>query len=375
MNILVVAHYQSDGSPCAIFIHNQVKSYIKLGCKVKVIVPLAIGKKDYYKKRVTSLVNKSVIDGVEYVYVRYLSLSKYGNKAFNKKSVLLAIGYSYDKIMDGFKIDIIHAHTFSIDADIGIWLKNKEHVPLVLTTHGSDLEIPLRNGEQRELKRILSYVDYAVAVSSKLERKVRNLGEYKCKSILNGCCFEALCDNKKKKRSFIFVGNLIKQKNVDITIKAFSKIKKEYFDARLSIVGEGEELQNLRALCRELNIEDSVCFWGRLPNQEVLKLMSKNEYFIMPSENEGFGIVYIEAMASGCITIGTLGEGIADFIKSGENGFLIKPFEEEIVKVVRYCENNPKVKSYVSFNGIKDARKLTWDNNARQYIKTFCELV
>ncbi len=95
----------------------------------------------------------------------------------------------------------------------------------------------------------------------------------------------------------------------------------------------------------------------------------------MPSINEGFGIVYLEAMASGCITIGTEGEGIADLIVSGENGFLVPPDNPEaIVKVVEWCLEHPEEADGIAENGRKDALALTWEKNAAEYIKLFKEL-
>lgn len=62
----------------------------------------------------------------------------------------------------------------------------------------------------------------------------------------------------------------------------------------------------------------------------------------MPSVREGFGMVYLEAMSCGCITIGTEGEGIADFIISGKNGILVPPDEPDaIVAAVESCLSDP----------------------------------
>lgn len=100
---------------------------------------------------------------------------------------------------------------------------------------------------------------------------------------------------------FIFVGRLVKYKNVDVLIRA---LHEKYQDkARHHIVGVGAEEENLKQLSRQLNIEKNVVFHGQLPRNKVYEMMKKSYCFIMVSDNETFGMVYIEAMLAGCITI------------------------------------------------------------------------
>lgn len=379
MKILVIAHYQGDGSPCAIFVHDQVKAYIKQGCEVRVIVPIAMMRKDYYGMRFSAdIIHRNIIDGVQYIFIRYISLSNFGDKFFdfNTKSVIKAIKKKFDNIIQNYEPDIIHAHTFSIDSNIGIFIKQKLNIPLVITTHGSDLEQRLQNDRENEVKSALLKTDAVVAVSSKLERKIRSLNcNIKSDVILNGCEIENKLVGKKKKHSLIYVGNLIKQKNVDVVIKGVSKLKETYPDVQMTIIGSGVERSTLELLCDELGVAENITFLGQLPNKQVLEMMAQNEYFVMPSVNEGFGIVYIEAMSSGCVTIGTEGEGISDVIHSGENGFLVNPDPDDIVEVIMKCENDKELKEEISRNGINDACGLTWDFNAKNYITLFEQLI
>ena len=95
----------------------------------------------------------------------------------------------------------------------------------------------------------------------------------------------------------------------------------------------------------------------------------------MVSKPEGFGIVYLEAMAAGCITVGTAGEGVADVIRSGENGFLVPADDPEaIVQIIENCLANSKKAAALAAAGQIAARKLTWEENAKQHIRLFTEL-
>lgn len=378
MNILVVAHYQGDGSPTAIFVHEQIRAFVEAGHQVKVIVPIALGKRDWNNHRFGVCVKRIMIDQIEHNFLRYLSLSSIGENGFNGWSARSALGCQLGKVMGTFIPDIIHAHTIGLDSKIGAWLKKKYHCPLVVTTHGSDTSIPLAKGKKDFLKRCCDQADTIVAVSSILANKLKqcNTATPIC-SILNGFNIQYIpSDYRKKELSFIQVGHLIPQKKVDVTIRAFAQIQQRYPNATLLIVGSGSERSALETLCHELRIDASVCFMGQVPNQVVLEEMAKSQFFIMPSIREGFGIVYMEAMATGCITIGTEGEGIADLIVSGENGLLVPPNDPDaIVCRIMECLNNPKKAEAIAKRGREDAIMLTWGKNISCYTKVFVSLI
>ena len=171
---------------------------------------------------------------------------------------------------------------------------------------------------------------------------------------------------------FIQVGSLIPSKRNNITIEAFAKITKDYPDARLTIIGEGPERDKLSRLCETLNIKEKVNFTGFLKHVEVLEEMRKNTYFIMPSAPEGLGIVYLEAMSEGCITIGTRGEGISDIIEDGNNGFLVSIDNvQDIYIKVKKCIEEEQLRVLISQNGKETSDALTWENNAEQYERIY----
>ena len=378
MNILVVCHYGLYSNFSNSFVHAQATEYVTLGHRVRVIVPIAVGKRDWEGNRFSGSIQRRDQDGVELYLLRYLSLSNFGKeKGINRVCALRAMSRCADKLLKGFAPDIIHTHTLGTDSEIGAWLKERLGVPLVVTSHGGDTFIPYEEGRRDELSYFAGRASHLVCVSSLLKRRLEECGVLAPISIiLNGFRIKNTVSQRDRlPLSFIQAGYLVSRKKANITIRAFAKLCEKYPDASLSVVGIGPEMKRFQSLCGDLGVERKVRFHGGISNAEVLAEMSKSHFFVMPSVNEGFGIVYLEAMASGCVTIGTEGEGIADVIVSGENGFLVPPDDPDaIVQTVEWCLGHPNEAAAIAERGRRNALELTWEKNAAQYIGLFKSL-
>lgn len=378
MNILVVCHYglyQDYGSS---FVHNQIKEYCKLGHKAKVIIPIALGKKGINSKRFFPLVKHETVDDVELLYLRYISLSSYGEKNFNYYSAIFSINVLIKQEICKFNPDIVHAHTIGFDGRISNYLKKKLNVPSVITTHGSDTVVPLQNGQNEQICNICDQADRIVAVSNKLKTFLEKSGtKTRIQVIYNGFNKKNIDRSiEKLPYTIIQVSNLIEQKKVDKTIEAFSYIHKIYPYSKLKIIGEGPERKSLELLCEKLNLGESVMFCGKMKNIDVLDEMSKSIIFIMPSVNEGFGIVYLEAMSQKCVTIGTRGEGISEIIEDEINGFLVeKDNVNDIVERIKRCFSDSKYANEIANNGYMTSMLFSWEENARKYIGVFNDII
>lgn len=378
MNILVVSRYGLYQSCESSFVHAQAQAYAALGHRVRVLILIPLGKKNWEGKRLFAPLQRVERDGLELYLLRFLSLSNYGERGFNAASAARAIRNRLDAILDAFAPDVIHAHTLGFGSGIGACLKGKLGVPLVVTSHGSDASVPLEQGRGAELEPYCDKADAVVAVSSALAGKIRSCGtKVPISAILNGFLVQNLSPGEAERGfSLIQVGNLLRQKRFHITLQAFARLREVCPEAALTLIGQGPERDSLDAMCRELGISESVRFLGQVPNSQVLEEMSKSRFFVMPSVREGFGIVYLEAMASGCITIGTEGEGIADLIESGKNGFLVPADNpESITQTIEWCLEHTDEAAAIAEQGRQDALGLTWEKNAQQYIRLFKELI
>lgn len=175
-------------------------------------------------------------------------------------------------------------------------------------------------------------------------------------------------------RRFAFIGSLFKLKNVDITLRALSEVM-ENKDYHFDIVGGGAEKNNLENLVAELGIQDNVTFHGKMNRDDAQEIVRKADCFVMVSTREAFGLVYLEAMAKGCIVIGTKGQGIDGVIMDNVNGFLCGAEDvNELVSVIKKIKLLPSEElQRISINAIKTARNLTDESAAKKYVDNIIE--
>ena len=173
------------------------------------------------------------------------------------------------------------------------------------------------------------------------------------------------------------VSSLIKTKGIDLNIRAVSILAKKYPNIKYYIAGDGEEAKNLKKLVNDLSLNENVVFLGRLPHEEAIKFMAKCNIFSLPSWQEGFGIVYIEAMNNGVPVIGVKGQGIEDVIIDKENGFLVEPHRvQDLVKTIEYILNNKEEARRVGEEGRKTVlSEYTWRRNAQKTIDIYNSVV
>jgi len=113
-----------------------------------------------------------------------------------------------------------------------------------------------------------------------------------------------------------FFGRLIREKGVYLLIESFAEFDKHSKNSSLLIVGDGEEMDNLRSLSRELGIEKRTHFIGFVHRNRIPEYMQACDAVVLPSDAEGFSSVVLEAMAMGKVFIGTEVGGVPEMIEN-----------------------------------------------------------
>lgn len=226
------------------------------------------------------------------------------------------------------KIDIIHAQSSLWGGISAAHLSKKFNVPLVITEHSSVERGPY----VRE-----SYIPYIIdsyntakeliVVGNGLKKELQKLTNRDDIKVIGNLIhfsnFPLKYKNIDSKFRFFSLAFLEGEKGFDTLIKSFSKAFKNTDDCELVIGGDGSQRQWLESLANEEGISDKVTFLGALSREDVSKWMRKSDAFILPSRYETFGVVYIEALASGTPVIGTFNGGAEDIITE-DNGYIVK---------------------------------------------------
>lgn len=382
----MMIHRQADNSPYCFYVHEQAKALRAQGHDVTVIS--CVGVMPMMQKLRPALAEtnrrtpqKDVIDDIPVYFPRCLTLGNAGEKAIGgwllyRAALPIAKALHREK-----SFDIVHAHMLPRDGHAGLLLARALGVPVALTVHGTDIFhyfIPGKEPWKRNI-RIAQDVDALMAVSNLLMSRVAPYrGEDRLSRVVpNGVDLSLVPnDEKRKPRSVISVGTLKARKCMDRTLEAFVRLADEYPDATLTIVGIGEMEEQLRARIGQLGLQSRVTLTGGLPHEEVLRRMAQSDLFVLPSWGEGYGIVYIEAMAAGCIAVGAKDEGIADTITDGENGFLVPAGDiDETERVMRQVFAHPEAYEALRQKGMQSAHGLTWARNAEKTAEVYREAI
>lgn len=144
--------------------------------------------------------------------------------------------------------------------------------------------------------------------------------------IKDECLYKELAPNNEK--LLLSVSRLADTKNIDKIIEAFYEVSKILSNTRLIIVGDGLERKNLEIMASQLNISDRICFTGSIYQKDVVKYQSIADIFISMNEISSLSNAVFEAMSCGKCVIALDRGATRELIKDGENGIVIKSFEE-----------------------------------------------
>ena len=241
--------------------------------------------------------------------------------------------------------------------------------PTMAVIHNIDLEI------LNEDKKLCHEIDRYKNIGGRNRRICHAVSEKflrDCSLVMSGIdadlisseeCVEQKLSKSSDSVKIVYAGKLIKSKNVDVIIKALNKMDFRY---EFYVVGDGVEMEGLTTLAEG---NPRISFKGRLSREATVEMMRAADVFVMASRPETFGLVYIEAMAQGCVTIGSKNEGIDGVIVDGENGFLVEPGSVEALTECfeKIFKLNNEAKRNIVNSAYHTAKNMTDEEMAVKY--------
>ena len=284
------------------------------------------------------------------------------------------------------KANLIHAHRMDYGY-IGTRLKEIHNIPLIITTHGSDVyNFPWRGKYEYSIARfVLRNVNHIIAITRREAELLLSLGCPANKiSIIpnpvNVNIFRPISQSKSRsllnlplnKKIILTVGTLTEVKGYTYLIDTAYVISKTRQDIILVIVGSGPLKNFLLSKIKKLELNNKVLMVGEKPHKEIPLWLNASDLFVLSSVDEGLPSVVLEAIACGKPVVATQVGGIPDVVSSSDIGILVKPRDKEalaqaILEALNRKWESEKICEY--------AQKYSLKNVVRQILQVYQQVL
>lgn len=293
------------------------------------------------------------------------------------------------KLVERDSFDIVNTHFALPSGPVGDAIARHAGIPNVLSVHGGDLYDPSKAMSPHRHVILRKWINIllkrAHRVIGQSTNTIKNVHQFYDSGIepvkiplgiarphLNPCSREdwGLSNSEVL---LVTVGRIVARKAVDQLVTLMKQFRGE--PVRLLIIGSGPEEGVLKKLAVDNQVNGQVQFLGQVTEDEKLRLLQLSDLYVSTSQHEGFGLVFLEAMACGlpivCYDFG----GQTDFIHDGENGFLVplnalNLFEGKCRDLVK----NPEVRYMMGARNKEVAEGYFIDQCALQYERVFQEV-
>ncbi len=295
------------------------------------------------------------------------------------------------KSMDLFQPDVIHINSEWTIGYFGALYAHHRKIPFVFTFHTMWEDylsnyvsfIPergLRKIGRNVVKFYLKRADLIIAPTKRIASVVDDYGikkqveilptgvpdEKEKTSLIRSVQVSSMLYKKnpqlKGKKLLLFVGRIVKEKNLSFLYDVLEKIIQKNKKTALLFVGGGPYQEELKELARERGLEKSVAFTGYIPGNDLVYFYKMAQVFVFPSKTETQGLVTVEAMLAG-IPVVAIGEmGTVDVMQGDNGGFMVKDDADEFAEKVLALLSSPALSKKKSIEALEWGKKWKISN-------------
>ena len=218
-----------------------------------------------------------------------------------------------------------------------------------------------------EFQKRLNITTFAIGDRRSLELG-KNKDVFTIAPMIDECQIEKRAP-KSNLDNILFVGRLSAEKGIADIIEGFrAHLRDQNENARLHIVGEGDQEKKLKDLVSDYNLTQNVIFYGFVPRGPLLwDIFRKCDVFILSSYTEGLPRALFEAMSMGLVIVTTKVGGIGTFVQDRVNGLIIEPSKPESIRdALEVLSKEKQLTPILVKNGYVTAREVTFSEQAKK---------
>ena len=288
-------------------------------------------------------------------------------------------------------LDILHVHYAVPHASVAymakkILLTKGKYIPIVTTLHGTDITLVGKDPAMAPVVQFsINKSDGVTAVSHALKKETLEAFDIKKDIQVIHNFIDLNRFNRQNKdhfkqaiapngeRIFIHVSNFRKVKRMEDVIQMFN-IVQDQIPATLLMIGDGPERYKMEELCRELQLCDKIRFLGK--QEAVEELLAISDIFVMPSENESFGLAALEAMACGVPVISSNVGGIPEVNIDGKTGYIseVGAVEEMAKNALDILSSEKKLNTFRKA-ALAQAHRFSLESILPKYEQFYAEVI
>jgi glycosyltransferase involved in cell wall biosynthesis len=325
-----------------------------------------LGFEDYEELREESLLKSA---SVSHLGEKYTFSGKYGANLMEEVARYAMVAAT---IARENEFDIIHAHDW-LTYLAGIVAKRISGKPLVIHVHATEFD---RSGESvnqavYDLEKLGMEEANAIMAVSNLTRNIvitkYNIPESKVYTVHNAVDFSEIVTTKADRiideKIVTFLGRITFQKGPEYFIEAANNVSKRLPNVRFVMAGSGDMMNRMVKRVAKLNLGSKFHFTGFLKGDDVNKMYSYSDVYVMPSVSEPFGISPLEAMRSGVPVIISKQSGVSEILKHAlkVNFWDVDALADSIYALLTYKGVNSMIKR----SGLEEVNSFSWDGTAR----------
>ncbi|WP_425392919.1 glycosyltransferase family 4 protein [Ekhidna sp.] len=366
MKILIISNlYPSSGNAQdhlgKMLLHRYAQCWSK-DHEIVVINPHSYNILTARKLRKKALMHSFKIDGITVYNIPILRLPGDKLQVRKFKNFVKNLG-EFDFILGCLPVGI----------EISNFVSKSLNIPYFTYFHNTDYHRSgiSKNRITRKYTRFIEQATGLMFVSPKLKKAFEKYSANKSILLTGGIDTSWISDHSKvtfgSGLNLVTSARLVRQKNIESVLVALNDLSVEF---RLSIAGDGPHRSYLEQLINNhTNLKENVSLYGMVNFDQLKVLFDSSDFMILMSTNESFGLVYLEAMARGCIPIGTRGEGIDGIIVDEQNGYLCDPAPKSIGSLLEKISKTPNERLIeVSENALETAKNYVYERLAESFI-------